>query len=209
MKQSRRRAFSVTSGLQYKFLAMTVTYGFIIIGLFLITFLAQDVLEMYNHSLSLEVRSVAANRVLVKHQLVWPPMIFVIIALGLHSFLEFQRIIGPLYQFRCAFEQVEKGDLSVSVKMRRKDYLAAEEEAINRMLAALAGKFSVIKKETGEVLKSMSELENAVPKDSEWGANQIELLGAHRRHLERLSAAVDFFRLPDVPQETAVSIQDD
>ena len=208
MKQSRRRAFAVTSTLQYRFLGLTLIYGFILVSLIIIAFLVPDVLEMYNESLSLEIRAEAAKRVLGKHEWIWLPLVLVFGGLGLHSFREFQRIAGPLYRFRSAFEQLEKGNLSPSVKIRKKDYLVKEEEAIVKMLASLVAKFSVIKQETGLALKSVGELEGSVGKESAWSTPQSELLRTHRRHLEDLSAAVEFFRLPDESQDAAVLMQE-
>ena len=62
MQQSRRQIFAVTSALQYKFLAMTLIYGFILISLVMIAFLVPDVFEMNNPNLSPELRAAAAER---------------------------------------------------------------------------------------------------------------------------------------------------
>ena len=197
MKQDKRRAFAVTSSLQYRFLSMTLIYSFIIVSFFVIAVVVPDVVEMQDNSLSLESRSYAANRLLTKNTWIWPAAILLVVALGLHSFREFQKIAGPLYRFRWTFEQVENGSLLSSVKLREKDLLIREEEALNKMLTSLIGKLGTIRQETAAAIKSIGELENTVNQGSEWGTTQIELLQAHREHLAGLATAVRFFRLPD------------
>ena len=104
MNHSRRRFFAVTSSLQYRFLAMSLIASFIIVAFFAIAVFVPDVLEMQNQSLGLQIRSDAASRILEKASWVWPAVLSLIILLGLHSFRAFQRLIGPIYRFRCAFE---------------------------------------------------------------------------------------------------------
>jgi methyl-accepting chemotaxis protein len=197
MKQNKRRVFAVTSSLQYRFLSLTLIYSFIIVSYFIMAVVVPDVVEMQDKSLSLESRSYAANRLLTKNAWIWPAAILLVVALGLHSFREFQKITGPLYRFRWAFEKLENGSLISSVKLREKDLLVKEEEAFNKMLTSLSGKLGTIRQETAAAIKSIGELENTVNQGSEWGTTQIELLQAHREHLAGLATAVRFFRLPD------------
>jgi hypothetical protein len=138
MTYNRRRAFPVISSLQYRFLSMTLIYSFIIVCFFAIAIFGPDIVEMRDQSLSLEIRSSAASRVIAKHSWVWPSVISLIIVLGLHSFRAFHRVIGPLYRFRWAFEQLQNGNLLWRVKTREKDYLQSEEAALNKMLETLS-----------------------------------------------------------------------
>jgi hypothetical protein len=206
--QNRRRAFAVTTSLQYRFVVMTLIYGFIIVCFFVIAVFTPDVVEMQNKSLDLEIRGAAASRVLIKHAWVWPAVFLLLCALALHSFRTFQRVAGPLYRFRWAFEQLENGNLLFTVKTRKRDYLHAEEEALNRTIKALAGKLGNVKEATDEAFKSIAEVEQTVNKGNEWSKTQIALLHTHREHLERLAIAVQFFRLQDEEPKTASSEQD-
>ncbi|CAB1061034.1 hypothetical protein D1BOALGB6SA_5805 [Olavius sp. associated proteobacterium Delta 1] len=200
MTQIRRQTFAVTSSLQYKFLATTLIYSFMIVSFFVIAVVFPDVVEMSDESLSSEIRSSAADRMLGKNAWVWPAVILLITMLSLHSFLEFRRITGPLYRFRWVFEQVENGKLPSTVKLRKKDYLIEEMKAVNKMLISLVGKLSIIREETAEAINSFGEVDGTANKNIEWSAGQIELLKAHREHLERLSAAVQFFEVQEKQQ---------
>jgi methyl-accepting chemotaxis protein len=194
-KHPRRRAFPVISSLQYKFLAMSVIYSFIIICFFSIAMFLPDMIEMRDLGLSLEARGSAANRVLAKHTWVWPASLSLIIVLGLHSFRAFLKIIGPLYRFRRVFEQLGKGNLPFRVNTRENDYLNQEEKALNDMLEVLRGKLGSIKEASDGAFSSMEELEKPANKDNERNKSQNELLRAHREYLETLAAAINFFQL--------------
>jgi methyl-accepting chemotaxis protein len=197
MKDPRRRAFPVINSLQYKFLAMSVIYSFIIICFFSIAMFLPDMIEMRDLGLSLEARGSAANRVLAKHTWVWPAALSLIIVLALHSFREFLKIVGPLHRFRRAFEQLGKGNMPYRVNTREGDYLRQDEEALNDMLEVLRGKLRSIKEASDSAFSSMEELEKPVKKDNAWSNSQTELLHAHREYLETMTAAINFFQLED------------
>jgi len=194
MTYNRRRAFPVISSLQYRFLAMTLIYSFIIVCFFAIVVFAPDIFEMHDQTLSQEIRSSAASRVLAKHTWVWPAVLSLIIVLSLHSFRAFHKVIGPLYRFRWAFDQIRNGTLLLRVKTRDKDYLRTEEEAFNNMLEVLSGKLELVKEATKEAFQSIDELEKAANMANGWTNTQLDLLRAHRDHLERLVTEVEFFR---------------
>jgi methyl-accepting chemotaxis protein len=206
MTYNRRRAFPVISSLQYRFLTMTLIYSFIIVCFFAIAVFAPDIVEMRDQSLSLEIRSSAASRVLAKHSWVWPSVISLIIVLALHSFRAFHKVIGPLYRFRWAFEQLQNGNLLLRVKTRKKDYLQTEEAALNKMLETLSGKLERVKETTQEAFQSIDELEQVANMGNGWTKTQMDLLRTHRDHLERLVTEVQFFRFEN--QITARSEQD-
>ena len=195
MTQNRRRAFPIISSLQYRFLAMTLVYSFLIVCFFAVVTFLPDMMDMRDPGLSLEARSSAASRVLAKHTWVWPAVLSLIIVLALHSFRAFLKVIGPLYRFRWAFEQLGKGNVLFRIKLRKRDYLRTEEEALNKMLEVVSGKLGRVKEASDGAFKSIGELEQAVNERNEWGKTQMDLLRVHREHLQRLASEVEFFRL--------------
>ena len=209
MKKSRRQAFSVTSSLQYRFLAMSLIYSFVIVCFFAGAVFGPDIAKMSNESIPLEIRSAAANRLLTNHTWVWPAIFLLIVLLGIHSFAEFQKIAGPLYRFRWAFDELAKGNMVFPVKIRKKDYLHEDEEAINKMLASFVGKLGDINQATEEAVKSIDELAQTLNTDDEKSEAQTELLRAHRERLEKLSTAVRFFWLVGEGQKSTISKHDD
>ena len=208
MKHIRRRVFPVISSLQYRFLAMTLVYSFIIVCFFVVTAFLPDMIEMRDPGLSLEARSNAASRVLAKHTWVWPAVISLIIVLALHSFRAFLKVIGPLYRFRWAFEQLGSGNMQFRIQLRKKDYLRTEEEALNKMLEALNDKLGSAKEASEEALKSMDALEEVASKGNDWSEPQIDMLRSHREQLERLAAVLKFFRSENKNQVPSSSERD-
>jgi methyl-accepting chemotaxis protein len=176
---------------------MTLIYSFIIVCFFAVITFVPDMMEMRDPSMSLEARSSAASRVLVKHSWVWPAVISLIIVLALHSFRAFLKVIGPLYRFRWAFEQLGNGNMLCRIKLRKRDYLRTEEEALNHMLETLSGKLGGVREASEEAFKSIDELEQSANEGQEWSQTQMDLLRAHRGHLQRLASEVKFFRLDD------------
>ena len=194
MKQNQRRAFRVTSSLQYRFFAISISYGFIIACFFAIAVFVPDMIEMRDQSLNPAIRGIAASRVLSKNLWVWPAILSLIIVLGLHSFFMFKKIAGPLYRFRWIFEELGGGNLQLHFKLRKKDYLHTEEEALNDMIKILCERLGNVKQSTEGVVKSIGDLEQTVRKGSEWTDSQIDLLRAHRKELEKLFEDLQYFR---------------
>jgi len=175
-------------------------YMFILVSFFVVTTFVPEIMQLDNESLSMEVRSAAADRILLKHLWVWPTLLVVVSAMGVHFFLAFQRIVGPIYRFRRTFEQVRNGDLSFIVKIREKDYLHAEEESLNGMLQILESKIKSIKKASHEALDSFERIEGKAKEGI--GATEMdsEALRLHRQSLEQLRETVQFFRLRNPDQ---------
>jgi nitrogen fixation/metabolism regulation signal transduction histidine kinase len=148
-----------------------------------------EFIKLNDESVSLEVQSAAADRVLILHSRIWPAVISLIIILGIHSTIIFHRVAGPLYRFRLAFEQIKKGNLKFRVKLRKKDYLHDEEEAFNNMIETMAGKLKDIKIDSLDSLNSLYELEK---QSNGWKETDKEKLRIHRGHLVKLADAINF-----------------
>jgi methyl-accepting chemotaxis protein len=174
---------------------MILIYGFIIVCFFAVAVFAPDLVVMQDDSLSLQIRGFTASKLLAKQGWVWPGVLSLVLLLAVHSFLAFQKIMGPLYRFRCAFEALGKGNFLYPVKIRKKDYLHAEEEALQAMIVSLSGKLEHIKEAAGEALESIGRLEETAGVGTEWSDAQIELLEANREHLRQLTTACTQFRL--------------
>jgi methyl-accepting chemotaxis protein len=197
MKRDRRRAFAATSSLQYRFLAMFLIYCFLIVAFFAVAVFVPDLIEMEDQSLSLAARGNAATRLLTKHSWVWPAVFSLILLLGMHSFFAFQKIMGPLYRFRCALEELANGNLQYRVKIRRNDYLHAEQQIFDGMIKSLNAKISGLKETAEEARISLERLEQDVNTGIPSNENQMNLLALHRQHLDRLATAIQVFRLQE------------
>jgi methyl-accepting chemotaxis protein len=197
----RRRSYIVNKPLQYRFLAIILIYCLTIV-LFLAVFLfVPDIIRMQDESLSLEARAGAANKILTLHARVWPAAIAIICVAGFHSFRSFHRLIGPLHRFRSVFEQVGRGQLRYTVKIREKDYLHQEEAALNEMLGMLAGRVKSIQQAGAEALKSLGELEGKVKQSPNWSETHQSVMRHHRLRLEKLLDTARYFRVGEAEEK--------
>jgi methyl-accepting chemotaxis protein len=197
MKRDRRRAFVATSSLQYRFLAMVLIYCFVIVAFFAVAVFVPDLMEMEDQSLSLVARGNAAARLLTKHSWVWPAVFSLILLLGMHSFFAFQKIMGPLYRFRCALEELANGNLRHRVRIRRNDFLHAEEQIFDGMIKSLNAKIACLKDAAEEARISLGRLEQAVNTGTPLNETQLNQLTLHRQHLDRLATGIQVFRLQE------------
>ena len=195
---NKRRQYPIIDrSLQYRFLALIFIYGAAIVIFLGVSLFLPDVLDIMNEELSLDIRAVAAERMLSLHSRVWPGIVALLCLLGLHSFRIFHRLIGPLYRFRSAFREVMKGSLDVRIKLRKKDYLHSEEEAFNDMMDMIQRKwedvqYALIKGQASlnEMAESLSEVAGVREKD-------LVILQTHREDLETLSGHVGHFFRPE------------
>lgn len=159
-KERRRRVRLVYRSLQYYFLAQFFIYSAIIV-LFLAVFLfVPDMLKMQDQSLSQSERASAADRVITLHVKIWPAAMALIAVLGLHSFITFHRVSGPLYRFRKTFIQIRDGQMDYPIKIRRRDFLHTEEVVLNEMLDVLTAKLQNIQHTGHEALSCLHDLEH-------------------------------------------------
>lgn len=194
----KRRIYIVNKSLQYRFLATIIIYFFVTVAFLSVYLFVPEIMRLEDESLSMQVRATAADRILTFHSRIWPASIVLICFLGIHSLLFFHRVAGPLYRFRWAFERVRQGDMSFQVRIRRKDYLHPEEEIINEMIEAIAGKLRTIQLASLGASKSWGEIEQKL---SGWTEGDKKLLGVHRQQIETLADTARYFRLQEDEQE--------
>ncbi len=194
----RRRKYIVNKSLQYRFLATIIIYFFITVAFLSVYLFVPEIMKLEDESLSVQVRAVAADRILTFHSRIWPASIVLICFLGIHSILFFHRVAGPLYRFHGAFERIRQGDITFQVKIRKKDYLHTEEELINEMIEAIAGKLRTIQLASLGASKSWGEIEQKL---GDWKEGDKKLLGVHRHQIETLADTAGYFRLQEDKQE--------
>ena len=192
--KTRRQQYAIVDrSLQYRVLAIIISYSMVIVLFLAICLFVPDILDMNNESLTLEMRAAAAEKLLTLHSRVWPAIIAVVCVLGIHSVRIFHRLIGPLYRFRWAFDKISKGDLNFRVQIRKSDYLQREEAALNRMIEALAEKYESVRQAGLKTANSLNALEQATTDGSQDGMKQ--LLQEHHQNLKDLVDRLEFFHL--------------
>jgi methyl-accepting chemotaxis protein len=195
MQQNKRRLFPVVDrGKQFAFLVIVLIYIMIIVGTLALSLFLPDVIMLSDDSLSPEIKGVAAEKMLLLHSRVWPGIITIVIIIGIHWFHIFHRIVGPLFRFNKAYEQIGNGDLSIRIQLRRKDYMHREKDNLNRMIEELIEKIKPVQQIGSDLSDSVNKLEEAIQKQA--SRNVIEdILKEHRKHCDALVRMTGRFRV--------------
>lgn len=192
--RDKRRQYSIVDrSLQYRFLALVLVYGAVIVFFLGVSLFVPDILDIMNEDLALETRAMAADRMLSLHSRVWPAIVALLCFLGLHSFRIFHRLIGPLYRFRMVFGEVMRGSLDIRVKLRKKDYLHSEEEGFNDMMDVIQRKWDEVQSAIRQGQASLGELEKSIPEVSGWRNEDLVILKKLREELNSLADIVGYF----------------
>ena len=194
--RTRRQKYSIVDrSLQYRVLAIIISYSLVIVLFLAICLFVPDILSMSNEQLSWDIRAAAADRLLTLHSRVWPAIIAMVCVLGIHSVRIFHRLIGPLYRFRWAFAKIGEGDLSFRVQIRKNDYLQKEKKILNEMIDALARQCESMQHAGLRTVDSLIALEHGADKDTGGHNPERQLLEQHRRNLEYLLGQIEYFRV--------------
>lgn len=194
----RRRYPLINKSHQYRYIAFTLIYNLIIVAFLIISLFLPDFIQLQDEGLSWEIRAAAADKILAIHSRIWFAIIALICVIGLHSFRAFLRYVGPLYRLNRSFQYVRDGDLSLRVKLRKKDYLHLEAESFNRMLDTIEEKLKSSQMSAMQALNLLSELEQKVTKENSWGEKDKEPLYAIRKHIDKVIDTGRYFRIQEV-----------
>ena len=185
--ERRKRVRVVYRSLQYHFLAQFFIYSAIIIFFLAVFLFLPDMLKMQDESLSMAERANAADRVITLHIKVWPAAIVLIGLLGVHSFLTFHRLSGPLYRFRLVLNQIRDGELIHPISIRKKDFLHTEEKVFNETIDVLIDKLENIQQAGDNALKAFHEIESI--SDDKKSLTNVGV------HLNRIVSEAGYFKI--------------
>ena len=128
-------------------------------------------------------------------------LFIIVFIISFHSFRSFFRVAGPLNRLHTVFDQVARGDVSHSIKIRNKDYLDQEAETLNKMLRVLTEKLGGIQQTGEDALKSLKKLEDHATREFNENDTYQVLFDAHRQHLDRLIKTARYFHLQKAEPE--------
>lgn len=189
MGAMRRRTYIVDKKLQYRLLGYNAIYFFITLAALSLALFTPLIFEISDPSLSPRQQAEVAGQILYLHSYLWPALLLVLIILGFHSVLVSNKIAGPLYRFRAAFQRITEGDISGSVRIREGDLLINEQTKIEEMISTLQSKLSQIQTEEAAIGELLAQIRR-----QELGAEAKAVLTQLEEHHERLKEEADFFK---------------
>lgn len=195
MNKYRRNPYRIINkSHQYRFLSLILIYIIIITGVLVSVLFVPDILRMNDQSLSIEMRTVAAENILMLHYRVWPVIIALICVIGLHSIRTFSRFVGPLYRFDLVFRDVRNGNLDNRIRLRKGDFLLQEADVINDMFDVINQKIKEMQEKGQTALTILNDyeqwqMENNIKNDP--ATCKISIL---RQNLNELIDAAKYFK---------------
>ena len=197
MKLFRRKRFLIDR-FQTRILLLHLTYFLALIVVFLSSVFLPLIFRLGKSGVPFEERHAVAEQFLSLHAHLWPAVLILFLLLSGHSVFISHRIAGPLVRFRKILAAVTAGDLSVRLRLRRKDYLVKEAVQVEEMITVLRERLREAQERCAEVVSLIEEIEMEMRKTSTdpTGA-KLERLS---RATARLQASLDQFNT-QAPQD--------
>lgn len=186
----RRKTYVVDKKLQYRLLGYNAIYFFITLAALSLSLFTPLIFEISDPSLSPRQQAEVAGKILYLHSYLWPAFLLVLVILGFHSVLVSNKIAGPLYRFRAAFQKIIDGDISGSMKIRKGDLLVAEQTKIDEMISMLRSRIGRIQEEQDAMGVVLARLRGEeLSADAKVALTQIE------EHFERMKNEARSFKI--------------
>ena len=164
--QSHRRRVFVRR-VQLRFVLASPVFVCLNTALFLLILFGPLVSGLFDPSLSFEEQAQVANAFLALHSRVW---VGVAVMSGLslaYLALLSHRVAGPLVRFSNVFRAVGAGNVSMRVRVRKKDYLQEEAAGLDSMVHSLRRRLQATKGRAVRLEAALEDLRAAIPPGSE------------------------------------------
>lgn len=189
----------LVTGFQYRLLVGNFLYLASVVLAFLVVLFAPIMVVLADGSVPLPDREVAAHQMLVMHERVLFALPVLIALCIVHSILVSHRIAGPLHRFKQVFAGLAEGDLSVTVGVRRHDYLRPEAEMMAEMVSGIRDRVEAIRDAHRQASQTLPGVMEAVGRGAVEEASV--LAGKLGTELDALGDRIRQFNVPggDVP----------
>jgi general secretion pathway protein G len=171
----------IVGTVQYRQVAFELVYMLAFIVVFFAVFFLPLIIKLQSDVLGDAERQVVADQFLDLHARGWPIILGMCLLFIMHSFIWSHRIAGPLYRFKQVFKTVTKGDLTVPVSLRAKDYLTEEAHDLGAMVTRLRQQIAAIKRDADRVADLTNDVTDIIDGSS---------TGARDQHIQNLQARV-------------------
>ena len=142
---------------------------------------------------------------LLLHSSVWPPLIVVIVILGVLSIFVSHKIAGPVYRLKRSLEQITAGDLALRVHLRKGDDLQDLADQLNLLTAEMQQFVSTLADESSALAGQIDALEEWVDAESPAAAEGRVMVARLKETRAEIAATLQKF----VPGEVATHQPED
>lgn len=161
MNFTKRKNYFIEKRFQTKYVLLTIIMLFTYTFLFVIIIFAPYILKLYlNYPLA--EKAEAAKVLLLLHGTIWPWIGGVILFFGAVSIFISHKVAGPLFRVKKTLSQVTKGDLNVSIRLRKGDDLKDVAEHVNLLIEKLRNFVITLRNDYDLLSEYILELERQV-----------------------------------------------
>ncbi len=118
--QNRRAKKYIDRQTQGRIAFIVVINALLYIALLALFIFAPLAYSIYTDEVTPEIQE-AAKAFLALHEHFWPAILLVLIVVGFHSIRLSHSLAGPVYRFKQTLRQMQKGNFSIQITLRKKD----------------------------------------------------------------------------------------
>jgi methyl-accepting chemotaxis protein len=161
MKKYKRKQYLVDRSFQFKYLALIIC----LLSIHTITVLAAvfgpTAYTLYSNA-TIEQKNEAAKSMLLLHSTIWPWIIAVMALFGLLSIFITHKTAGPLYRILSDLKDIEDGDYSARINLRKGDELTELSAQLNILIDKFNDSRKMLIEKNQAVIGKLAEMRLAV-----------------------------------------------
>lgn len=197
MRTRWRRNKVLVGRLQCRFVGFLLGYFVLLMTTLVGVLVIPPAIDLSLHENDFSIASSAATQLLYLHNRLWPAMVAILVLFLVHAVLFSHRVAGPLVRLRRIFREIGHGDLSQTIRIRKRDHLHLEVEAINGMVGDLRTLVGEVRAAEGDARAAAARLESVT------GSGRSDDLAELVFALDRVDRALEEFRLGEKARAAA------
>lgn len=196
MAKYKRRRYFIDHSFQLKYIVLTILLLLLYTMLFVAILFTPYVVPLY-FDYPLDQQTQAARMLLSLHKSIWPALGVVILVLsGLNIFIT-HKIAGPVYRFRKVFAEISRGNLDITVRLRKHDEFKDLAEGLNVVVGELRTCVETIQGGHETVATCISELERQLSEKQISSDTGLELIARLQASQENRLQILHKYATPD------------
>lgn len=179
-----KRRYFVEKQLQTKYIVITILllliYTVLFVGILVFPYVVPLTLDA-----PLEEQVEAARMLLTLHKSIWPAIGTVIVIMSCTSVFITHKMAGPVYRLKRILAEVSRGNLDITIRLRKKDDLKDLAEGINLVIDDFRGTVETLRGNDETLAAWINELEDQIKNNqisAEAGRALIEKMQASREN---------------------------
>ncbi|ULA63657.1 MAG: hypothetical protein LZF86_110356 [Nitrospira sp.] len=181
--------------LQIRVLSLMILYALLIFFMLAIPVFQPLTQAVADPALTWQERARAGTDLLTLHDHYWPWALgaaCILVLQCVHAFRAMRHLTAPLVRLRQALPRIRDGNLSVTTRLCREDYLTAETALLNQMTAQLTAKLSACKQAHATLALDYDRLKQRLATTRE--LDVAKLTRPIDQDLADLRSALDWFK---------------